>query len=615
MWASTMPAAALADGAQGAPHVALPAHLTPTEQAELALESSVQGPDHARQHLAMRMARARTAEAADPAFDACRPRGRALAADFTRPLPPEDQPTGQARCSTLPAQPTGRRLAQLGRWATDVLDLPHYAIHAVALPSGKILFWGFEWTQRIITKNADSHQGTSSAATIWDPAKGTGPAAFKPVPSPLVDVDGDGVPERVPLYCSGQSYLPDGRILVTGGTLDLRWAARGYTKPPGVKIVLIFDPVTETWARSQDMAVARWYPSQVELADGRTLVMAGFNDEKPTTLDSVVEVVSHDGTRVTHVPSADRETWTYPGLLLLPDATVLLAGPRPQDTGILDPLTMTWSAIPPLPQGRGGENLVPVPSRDGTASRAMMIGGADFSKQGGEAVVPAYHTTLRFDSRNPRAGWRHAPSQHQPRNWPNTVLLPDGSMVTVGGGTEINSNDGPSASSALNRRVELWDPVTGGWRLGPAQREDRTYHSVAVLLEDGRVWSAGDDANPNRDGDTAEFYEPPYLFRGSRPKIVAAPRRIAPRKRFALTVAGSAPSRITMLAPAATTHGRDMNQRFVELEIVSAATQGHRTRVVVRGPRSLAAAPPGPWMLFALSKRGAPSVAHWSRVR
>jgi hypothetical protein len=48
---------------------------------------------------------------------------------------------------------------------------------------------------------------------------------------------------------------------------------------------------------------------------------------------------------------------------------------------------------------------------------------------------------------------------------------------------------------------------------------------------------------------------------------------------------------------------------------VSTKTNGRTTRVVAEGPRSLAAAPPGPWMLFALSKRGAPSLAHWARIR
>jgi hypothetical protein len=69
-----------------------------------------------------------------------------------------------------------------------------------------------------------------------------------------------------------------------------------------------------------------------------------------------------------------------------------------------------------------------------------------------------------------------------------------------------------------------------------------------------------------------------------------------------------------MLAPSAVTHARDMNQRFVELRIARAVRRGTTTRLTVVGPRSLAVAPPGPWMLFAVTARGAVSVARWTKV-
>jgi len=593
--------------------------LSAQERQQLALETNLLGPEHALQHLAQRQATQRQAPPqGDPGFDPCRPRAAGNEFDTNRPRPPAEQPTGQTRCSTLPAQPrTTAKLARYGRWNTSFLDLPHYAIHATLMPTGKILFWGFEWTQNIITRTPTSHQETTGASTIWDPAKGTGPRAFKAVPAPILDVDGDGIPERVPLYCSGQVLLADGRVLVTGGTLDLRWYEKGYTQAPGIKIVLIFDPKTETWSRSQDMTVPRWYPTQVKLADGRVAVLGGFNDSKPTDFTKELDVISADGAKVTHAPSGDRLTWTYPGMLLMPSARVLLAGPVKGDTGLLDPKSLTWGAVAALPADRGGSNFVPVPSRSGASPQAMLIGGIDFltALRDRSAEPLAYRTTVAFDERRGSAGWRPTPSQHRPRNWPNTVLLPDGSMVTLGGGTQITRRDGAYTSEAANRRVELWDPRTGRWRLGPAQREDRTYHSVGVLLPDGRVWSAGDDGNPNRDGDTGEVYEPPYLFRGARPKIVAGPQRVRAKRTFTLTVSGPAPDRVTMLAPSATTHALDMNQRFVELKIVRSARAGKRTRLTVMGPRSAAVAPPGPWMLFALSKRGAPSVARWTQIR
>ena len=79
------------------------------------------------------------------------------------------------------------------------------------------------------------------------------------------------------------------------------------------------------------------------------------------------------------------------------------------------------------------------------------------------------------------------------------MLLPDGSMVNVGGGSGFMQGGGGgyvTYADGRARQVEVYDPGTNSWPLGPAQQEDRAYHSTAVLLPDGRVFSAGDDHHP-----------------------------------------------------------------------------------------------------------------------
>jgi Domain of unknown function (DUF1929) len=213
------------------------------------------------------------------------------------------------------------------------------------------------------------------------------------------------------------------------------------------------------------------------------------------------------------------------------------------------------------------------------------------------------------------------------RSHANSVLLPDGTVATVGGGF---GQDGSRhyynwLYEEGQRRVELLDPHTGATVLGAAQAEARTYHSTALLLPDARVMSAGDDIN-GADGpgsgitdDTVEVYSPPYLFAddGSplgpdeRPRIAAAPATARLGDVIEVAGAGVPAERAVLVAPGAATHATDMSQRIVELpEPVALPGGGLRTRV----PADPNIVLPGYYMLFLLSEDGVPSVARFISV-
>jgi hypothetical protein len=194
-------------------------------------------------------------------------------------------------------------------------------------------------------------------------------------------------------------------------------------------------------------------------------------------------------------------------------------------------------------------------------------------------------------------------------------------MVTVGGGRgSVAAANGQYAVEPADLQVELWDPATRIWRLGPAQQEYRAYHSTALLLPDGRVVSAGDDFHgPDFTHDTAEIYEPPYLFDGDalapRPAISAVPETITWAQPFGIALTRApctdrAVDRAVLVAPGATTHAVDGNQRVVPLRTTSTAEGMLR----VEAPPSSDVAPPGMYMLFVLDKTGTPSVARWVRL-
>ena len=82
---------------------------------------------------------------------------------------------------------------------------------------------------------------------------------------------------------------------------------------------------------------------------------------------------------------------------------------------------------------------------------------------------------------------------------------------------------------------ELWDPATGTWTTMASLAVVRTYHSIALLLPDGRVLSAGGEIG----GASAEIYSPPYLFHGSRPTITSAPTSVRYGQSFFVGTLGS----------------------------------------------------------------------------
>jgi hypothetical protein len=66
---------------------------------------------------------------------------------------------------------------------------------------------------------------------------------------------------------------------------------------------------------------------------------------------------------------------------------------------------------------------------------------------------------------------------------------------------------------------------------------------------------------------------------------------------------------VVLMAPDATTHGTDMQQRHLSLH-----ARQTRKGLVATAPSRHGAAPPGYYMVFILNKKGEPSVAKWIRI-
>ena len=182
----------------------------------------------------------------------------------------------------------------------------------------------------------------------------------------------------------------------------------------------------------------------------------------------------------------------------------------------------------------------------------------------------------------------------------NVVQTPDGSAFGIGG-----NSSGLYGIGQL--RTMAYDPDTDTWTNMATQTYRRAYHSTALLLPDGRIMSAGDTGSGGG-RQRIDYYSPPYMFK-QRPVIDSAPETVRYGETFNVATSGPAATQAVLMAPAATTHTVEMNARRVEL-----AVSPNATGLSARAPSSGKLAPPGYYMLFAMTPDGTPSTASWVHI-
>lgn len=460
----------------------------------------------------------------------------------------------------VPTVPVRADPALTGEWSAP-FDLGVIGIHSILLPTGKVLLFSYPST------------GPGSAARVFDPATGTTTDAS-------ITMSRD-------VFCAGHSLLPDGRVFVTGGHLP--GTAFGFGAPE-----TDFFTSPTTWTSGPLLDEARWYPTNVPLANGRTLIFGGDVTES----DPATSVESYDpiSNTITVLPSsANRDLALYPRMHLLPNGRI--AWVNHAKTRTFNPNNNLWSGlVDTMNFGSRGETLnsVALPG----LNEIMVIGGAN-----GQNGTTATTEIIDFSEASPQ--WRYSAPMNAARENGNAVVLPDGTVLMVGGGL------GPSNYRNPVFFAELYDPVAETWTVMDAQVVPRMYHSTALLLPDGRVLSAGQDrGQPVSNHRSGEIFSPPYLFKGPRPTITSSPASVGYGQQFAVTTPdASSISRVALLSPGSVTHAIDMGQRYVDLSF-----SGSGTTLTLTAPANGNVAPPGPYMLFILNDAGVPSVASWVQV-
>jgi hypothetical protein len=450
-------------------------------------------------------------------------------------------------------------IAAQGEWAAPIA-WPVVAIHAALLPNGNVLTWG----------------RSDREPVVWTP-----PATFGASGSFL------SVRETADYFCGGQTFLPDGRILVTGG--------HSGTNSLGIRNSAIFNFATNTFTDGPLMENGRWYPTNTTLADGEVVTMSGGDTAQQRNL--IPEVYQSNGTW-RELSTAPLYLPYYPMNFVTPTGTVFAAGPA-RTTYFLDPTgTGHWTAGPSSAFG----------TRD-YGSAVMYEVGKIFMVGGGD---PPTATAEVIDVNSGTGAWRSVASMAVARRQSNATILADG-KVLVTGGTNASGFDGPPTNAAV-LAAELWDPATEHWTTLSRMAHYRLYHSTALLLPDGRLLSVGSGAPAAAgltDDFTAEIFSPPYLYNGdgtlaTRPTITAAPASVTYNQTFTVQSPSSTSLRKVMwISLGSVTHSYNENQRAMRLNFTASGTSA----IAVTAPARATLAPPGYYMLYVLDGRGVPSVA------
>jgi galactose oxidase len=263
--------------------------------------------------------------------------------------------------------------------------------------------------------------------------------------------------------------------------------------------------------------------------------------------------------------------------------------------------TGSWSRLgysSPSYRHYGTSVLLPLRNSTTEKGKILIVGGSPTSADPATTRVQI----LDFNSGNPEV--RTVASLRYGRKYPAPVILPDGKVGIFGGvsqGTQVNYRYVP----------EMFDPNEETWTSLSSASVPRTYHQVAFLLSDGRVWNAGSTATRSNWELRVQYFRPSY-YSTSRPSISSAPTIGAYGGDIVIpTSNGSSITTATLVKLPDTTHHYDANMRMLTLPRRSY----NSTSVTVQAPLNSRLAPPGYYYLHILNSSGIPSRARIVRIR
>ncbi|MEO6182798.1 MAG: galactose oxidase-like domain-containing protein [Verrucomicrobiota bacterium] len=405
--------------------------------------------------------------------------------------------------------------------------------------------------------------------------------------------------------CHMLTLNTDGGMFVAGGSMG------GNPQDVVVKTVKTYWRNTNSWQLRPNLITGRWYPGLVRLADERIMILGGeLNGASGRTNGCEIFNPASNAWSVTG--SFDLPTEIAPALLLF-NGEVLKTWRYPE---IYNPTNGTWRPAANMIQERRGASfgdhadheLVHLP--DG---RVMAVGILPL-------VTNANTRFCEFYSPSNNA-WTLGPNPRALRGQPEALILPDGRVLSFGG---QYSGPTPAPIPLANagtipnctKVADIYDPSNNTWRALADMNRYIHYHNVTVLAPDGRVIATGGAGLTSfrsfaGDDSSIEAFEPPYLFRGVRPRIDSlSTTDLVLGSNFTVRVSFTAAvTKLVLVSARASTHWVDGGpQRFLSLGFTQNGSLVEAT-IPNDPPRALA----GWYILFAMVD-DIPSVGRMVRI-
>lgn len=532
-------------------------------------------------------------------------------------------------------------LARVGRWLPPQ-DIGLIGVNAHLLPNGKVLLHDATQDDNVRPNKGtwlDEVNGTPrpSLVALYDPARNT-----------LENQDEWFTSQaELELFCSGHTFLPNGNLVFQGNTQNGQVSANVW------RATVIYDWKTSRWTRGADSTRAAYYPTLASTAAGDVLSFASGTpgNGKSRPLADHTEVYNYQSGQWRMLTN-DAE-WTalrnyFNGGSLVANGDPYYHVAMMPGTGKILHLGGPAHLVAADYAGNGGAQYYG--KRDDIvrhwgshqiydAGKVLFAGGGSYSARYGstggawDGARALSNTAVVVDMNN---GWSRSPtwrmtgSMQEGRVRTSSSLMADGKVImtgghdwTVGDYWKDPAVEGGYSWNINKMRPEVWDPATGLWSEMQPQQRRRQYHSVTLLLPDGRILSAGSgmpemysayggySGSVTWNDHTIEIFEPPYLFNDSgqyatRPTISWAPEGMGYGQDFSVVLGDTSDtiSKLHLIKLSSQTHGVEMSSRLVPLSFTQSANY-----LDVKGLSDSTVAPAGHYMLIAVNDKGVPSVA------